>query len=50
MTTTCKAKWFILVFRLDEDGDLRDEGGVQSFGLGVKSSLSQDQSGRLAPG
>ena len=30
---------FILVYRLDEDGDLQDEGGAQAFGLGVKSSL-----------
>ena len=34
----CKER-FILVYRLDEDGDLQDEGGAQSFGLGVKSSL-----------
>ena len=34
----CKER-FISVYRLDEDGDLHDEGGVQSFGLGVKSSL-----------
>ena len=27
------------VYRLDEDGDLQDEGGVQAFGLGVKSLL-----------
>ena len=34
----CKER-FIPVYRLDEDGDLQDEGGVQAFGLGVKSSL-----------
>ena len=34
----CKER-FIPVYRLDEDGDLHDEGGVQAFGLGVKSSL-----------
>ena len=34
----CKER-FILVYRLDEDGDLHDEGGAQAFGLGVKSSL-----------
>ena len=34
----CKER-FILVYRLDEDGDLQDEGGAQSFGLGVKSLL-----------
>ena len=30
---------FIPVYRLDEDGDLHDEGGAQSFDLGAKSSL-----------
>ena len=35
---TCK-EWFIPVYRLDEDGDLQDEGGAQSFGLCVKSLL-----------
>ena len=35
---TCK-EWFIPVYRLDEDGDLHDEGGAQAFGLGVKSLL-----------
>ena len=30
---------FIPVYRLDEDGDLQDEGGAQAFGLGVKSLL-----------
>ena len=39
MITTCKAKRFILVYRLDEDGDLHDEGGTQVFGLGVKRLL-----------
>ena len=39
MITTSKTKRFILVYRLDEDGDLQDEGGAQSFGLGVKSLL-----------
>ena len=39
MITTCKTKRFILVYRLDEDGDLQDEGGAQSFGLGFKSLL-----------
>ena len=39
MTATRKVKRFILVYRLDEDGDLQYEGGAQSFGLGVKSSL-----------
>ena len=39
MITTCKTKRFIRVYRLDEDGDLQDEGGAQSFGLGVKSLL-----------
>ena len=39
MITTCKAKRFILVYRLDEAGDLHDEGGVQAFVLGVKSPL-----------
>ena len=34
----CKER-FIPVYRLDEDGDLHDEGGAQSFVLGVKSSL-----------
>ena len=34
----CKER-FIPVYRLDEDGDLHDEGGAQAFGLGVKSSL-----------
>ena len=34
----CKER-FIRVYRLDEDGDLQDEGGAQAFGLGVKSSL-----------
>ena len=34
----CKER-FIPVYRLDEDGDLHDEGGAQSFGLGVKSLL-----------
>ena len=34
----CKER-FIPVYRLDEDGDLQDEGGAQAFGLGVKSSL-----------
>ena len=34
----CKER-FIPVYRLDEDGDLQDEGGVQAFGLGVKSLL-----------
>ena len=34
----CKDR-FIPVYRLDEDGDLHDEGGVQAFGLGVKSLL-----------
>ena len=28
MTATCKAKWFILVYRLGEDGDLLKEGAV----------------------
>ena len=36
---TCKAKWFIPVYRLGEDGDLLKEGGAHAFGLGVKSSL-----------
>ena len=34
----CKER-FILVYRLDEDGDLHDEGGTQSFGLNVMSLL-----------
>ena len=34
----CKER-FILVYRLDEDGDLHGEGGAQTFGLGVKSLL-----------
>ena len=34
----CKER-FIPVYRLDEDGDLQDEGGAQAFGLGVKSLL-----------
>ena len=34
----CKER-FILVYRLDEDGDLHDEGGAQASGLGVKSLL-----------
>ena len=34
----CKER-FILVYRLDEDGDLQYEGGAQTFGLGVKSLL-----------
>ena len=34
----CKER-FIPVYRLDEDGDLQDEGGAQAFVLGVKSSL-----------
>ena len=38
-TATCKAKWFILVYRLGEDGDLLKEGGAHAFGLGVKSLL-----------
>ena len=34
-----RGQGFILVYRLDEDGDLQDEGGAQAFVLGVKSSL-----------
>ena len=26
-TATCKVKWFIPVYRLGEDGDLKNEGG-----------------------
>ena len=39
MITTCKAKRFIPVYSLGEDGDLQDEGGALAFGLGVKSLL-----------
>ena len=38
-TSTCKAKRFIPVYRLGEDGDLLQRRWWYAFGLGVKSSL-----------